>query len=164
VIAGPVAGVDDPAELHRRLAEGDAALAQHPDVSYYVDEVAPLVDGDAVRWVGGVAGLQKERWLQSARVLLATIRWAEPGATGVVEALGRGIPVIGSPLGVLPSLVEHGVTGYLSADEDELAGYLGQLEGIDPSTCRSAVAAWTPEAMARGYLALYDTVLRRAGR
>ena len=164
VIAGPVAGVDDPAELHRRLDEGDPALAQHPDVSYYVDEVAPLVDGDAVRWVGGVAGLEKERWLQSARVLLATIRWAEPGATGVVEALGRGVPVIGSPLGVLPSLVEHGVTGYLSADEDELAGYLGQLDGIDPSTCRSAVAAWTPEAMARGYLALYDTVLRKAGR
>jgi len=163
VIAGPVAGIDSPADLERRLADGDQGLAHHPDVRFYLDRLEPLVDGTQVQWIGGVSGDDKERLLQSARALLAPLRWAEPGATGVVEALGRGVPVIGTPLGVIPSLVEHGVTGYLAQSEDEFASYLHQLDEIDPAACRAAVSAWTPEQMTRRYLDLYDKVLEEAG-
>ena len=159
VLAGPVAGVGDPEELAARLADPADALHAHPDVAYWRDEVAPLVDGDLVRWVGGVAGPDKERWLQSARVLFTPIRWAEPGATSVIEALGRGIPVVGTPLGVLPSLVHEGVTGFLASSEDELALALAQVDSLDPGACRESVAAWTPAAMAARYLALYHRVL-----
>lgn len=131
-------------------------LAAHPDVRFFVDEVAPLLDGEQVRWVGGVAGTAKERLLQSARALLAPNRWAEPGATGVVEALTRGVPVVATPLGVLPTLVEHGVTGWLAADEAGLATGLAQVTRLDRAACRAAAARWTPAAMARGYLDLYD--------
>jgi len=164
VLAGPVAGVADPEELDRRLADGDPVLAQHPDVQYYRHRVAPLVDGELVRWVGGVHGEEKERLLQSARALLATIRWAEPGATGVVEALRRGVPVVGTPLGVLPSLVTHGRTGFLAADEEALTQCLDRLDEIDPADCRAASAGWTPEAMARGYLDLYERLLEENRR
>jgi glycosyltransferase involved in cell wall biosynthesis len=161
VLAGPVAGVGDPGELERRLREGDATLASHPDVQYFVDEVRPLLDGDRVRWVGGVGGLEKERLLRSARALLAPNRWAEPGATGVVEALTRGVPAVATPLGALPSLIEHGVTGFLGDTEDDLADCLRQLHRIDPSACRAAAAAWTPRAMAEKYVALYHRLLER---
>jgi glycosyltransferase involved in cell wall biosynthesis len=161
VLAGPVAGVGDPGELERRLREGDATLASHPDVQYFVDEVRPLLDGDRVRWLGGVGGLEKERLLQSARALLAPNRWAEPGATGVVEALTRGVPAVATPLGALPSLIQHGVTGFLGDTEDELADCLQQLHRIDPSACRAAAAAWTPRAMAEKYVALYHRLLER---
>lgn len=164
VLAGPVAGVDDPIELDRRLAAGDSALEAHPDVRFYVSQVAPLIDGTNVRWIGGVADLEKERLLQSALALLAPIRWPEPGGTAVVEALARGVPVVGTPLGVLPSLVEHGVTGYLGRSEDDLAGFVRQADRIDPAECQAAVANWTPKEMARRYLDLYDNLLRHAGR
>lgn len=164
VLAGPVAGVGDPAELERRLADGDEALAAHPDVRFWREEVAPLVDGVRVRWVGGVAGEEKERLLQSARALLAPLRWAEPGATGVVEALGRGVPVVGTAMGVLPSLVEHGVTGYLEDDEDGLVAALARVDAIDPAACRAAVARWTPAEMAARYLELYEKLLAGTGR
>jgi glycosyltransferase involved in cell wall biosynthesis len=158
VIAGPVAGVDDPAKL-RRLLASDPSLAEHPDVRYFTEQVEPLIDGDTVRWVGGVQGEAKERLLQSARVLLATNRWAEPGATGVVEALGRGVPVVATPLGVLPSLVRHGVTGYLADSEDALVEALLQLDDLDRTACRAAGAAWTPRDMAQAYVSLYDQLL-----
>jgi glycosyltransferase involved in cell wall biosynthesis len=161
VLAGPVAGIGDPHELRQRLDQGDTALASHPDVRYFVEEVLPHVDGENVSWVGGVAGDDKERLLRSSRALLATIRWAEPGATGVVEALGRGIPVVGTPLGVLPSLVEHGVTGLLGRTEDELTALLSDLDSIDPDACRASVTAWTPRAMAERYLELYRTLIAR---
>ncbi|MGL5857822.1 MAG: glycosyltransferase, partial [Angustibacter sp.] len=156
VLAGPVAGIGDPAELERRLADNDPALLQHPDVRYWRQEVAPLVDGAQVRWVGGLAGAAKERVLRSALALLAPNRWAEPGATGVVEALSRGVPVVGTPLGVLPSLLHDGVTGYLSSTEDGLVAGLTRAATLDPDECRASVADWTPAAMARRYLELYD--------
>jgi glycosyltransferase involved in cell wall biosynthesis len=158
VLAGPVVGVDDPAEL-RRLLASDPSLAEHPDVRYFTEQVEPLIDGDTVRWVGGVQGEAKERLLQSARVLLATNRWAEPGATGVVEALGRGVPVVATPLGVLPSLVRHGVTGYLADSEDALVEALLELDDLDRTACRAAGAAWTPRDMAQAYVSLYDQLL-----
>ncbi|RJU00353.1 glycosyltransferase [Arthrobacter frigidicola] len=162
VLAGPVAGINDPEELDRRLAAGDAQLMSHPDVAYFQDEVRPLLDGDRYRWIGGIGGEVKERVLRSARVLLAPNQWAEPGATGVVEALSRGVPVVGTPLGVLPSLVQHGRTGFLAADEQELARFLSKLDTILAEDCIEAASVWTPEAMAASYLRLYDQLLSEA--
>jgi glycosyltransferase involved in cell wall biosynthesis len=164
VLAGPVAGIDDPDELRHRLAAGDPSLTDHPDVEFFRSHVAPHLDGLRARWVGGVSGEAKERLLRSARALLTPIRWAEPGATAVVEALARGIPVVGTPLGVLPTLVQHGVTGYLAEDETELAGWLGKLDQIDPSACREAARQWTPSAMAARYVELYHRLLDGAAR
>ncbi|MCY7396945.1 MAG: glycosyltransferase [Nocardioides sp.] len=159
VLAGPVAGIDDPHELERRLAEGDAQLAGHPDVRYFLDHVQPLLNDTDVRWVGAISGAAKERLLQSARVLLSPLRWAEPGATAVVEALTRGVPVVATPLGVLPSLVTHGKNGYLAQDETEMALWLGKLDAIEAETCRSSAARWTPRAMATSYVDLYRKLL-----
>jgi glycosyltransferase involved in cell wall biosynthesis len=164
VLAGPVAGIDDPDELRHRLAAGDPSLTDHPDVEFFRSHVAPHLDGLRARWGGGVSGEAKERLLRSARALLTPIRWAEPGATAVVEALARGIPVVGTPLGVLPTLVQHGVTGYLAEDETELAGWLGKLDQIDPSACREAARQWTPSAMAARYVELYHRLLDGAAR
>jgi glycosyltransferase involved in cell wall biosynthesis len=161
VLAGPVAGVDDPAVLERRLAEDDPLLTHHPDVRYFVDCVAPHLDGGSARWVGGVGGVEKERLLRSARVLLTPIRWAEPGATAVVEALVRGVPVVGTTLGVLPALVEHGRNGYLADQEDELARWLGKIDALDPDECRASAAQWTPRAMATSYVDLYQRLLEQ---
>jgi glycosyltransferase involved in cell wall biosynthesis len=164
VLAGPVAGIDDPRELEARLDDGDPSLTGHPDVEYFRDHVAPHLDGVRARWVGSVSGEAKERLLRSARALLTPIRWAEPGATAVVEALARGIPVVGTPLGVLPTLVQHGVTGYLAQDETELAGWLGKLDEIDPAACREAARQWTPGTMAARYIDLYHRLLDGGSR
>lgn len=161
ILAGPVAGIGDVDELHERIDGGDADLLAHPDVSFYVESVRPLLDGDLVRWVGGVAGERKERLLRGARALMTPNRWAEPGATGVVEALTRGIPVIGTPLGVLPSLVEHDRTGFLVDDEQAMAQALAEVDRISPADCIAAAAQWTPQRMAEQYLELYDEMIRR---
>jgi glycosyltransferase involved in cell wall biosynthesis len=163
VLAGPVAGVNDPGVLATRLAAPTDPLHLHPDVAYWRDEVAPHVDGDLVRWVGGVGGTRKEELLQAARVLLTPIRWAEPGATAVVEALSRGIPVVGTRLGVLPSLVRDGVTGFLTNDEEGLEQALGRIDELDRQACRASVAAWTPGAVAERYVELYHRLLSASG-
>jgi glycosyltransferase involved in cell wall biosynthesis len=156
VLAGPVGRAAS-------LAEIDEIDAAEDDVTYWREEVAPLVDGRQVRWVGSVGGAEKATLLRSARALLMPVQWEEPGATVVAEALAEGTPVIALRRGVLPSLVDHGVTGYVADDEDGLAEAVGQLAAIDVAACRrAAVERFSPAVMAERYLVLYDEVRRRA--
>ncbi len=160
VLAGPVGPYTTPEALAAALADGSAT---HRDVPYWCEEVAPLLDGVQRRWVGVVGGADKAALLAGAAALLMPVRWEEPGATVVVEALAAGTPVVATARGALPELVEHGVTGFLAQDDAELPGLLARLGEIDRAACRRAWAQrFTPAHMARGYLAAYAEVLRRA--
>lgn len=162
-IAGPVGPVRSPADLAGALE--DRNLRRAEDVAYYLDEVRPHEDGETIRWIGTVAGAPKRALLLEAKALLFPIQWEEPGGTAVIEALAVGTPVIGMRRGVLPDLVEHGVTGFLADTEEEFAAYLDRVDEINPAAChRIARERFSPAAMAVRYLAMYDEVLTRTGR
>lgn len=132
------------------------------DASYYRERVQPFED-DRRRWIGAVAGEPKQELLSRARALLCPIRWEEPGGTAVIEALASGTPVIGFRRGCMSLLVEHGVTGFLADDEEELAGYLDRVDEIEPDACRRAAEEkFSSGAMAERYLSLYDKLIERA--
>jgi len=163
VLAGPVGGQHDAAALRAALEDPASPVRGYPDVSYFLEEVEPLLDGETVRWVGSVAGAEKDALLAAARAVLFPIRWEEPGGTAVIEALSAGTPVVGMARGCLPSLVEHGVTGWLADTEEELAGYLTRVDELDPVACRrQAEERFAPPVMARQYEELYVEVLRRS--
>ncbi|SCG49129.1 Glycosyltransferase involved in cell wall bisynthesis [Micromonospora echinaurantiaca] len=158
VLAGPVGPYHRPADL---TAAGDEAR-QNPDVRFFLDEVAPHVDGDLVRWVGTVAGQERDDLLAGARATLFPLRWEEPGGTAVVESLALGTPVVATARGCLPELIEHGRTGLLTKDEEELGELLLAASLLDPGECRrEAAVRFTPAVMAREYVRLYDQVRRR---
>lgn len=160
VLAGPVGPCHDAAALA-------AADDTNPDVRYWREQVEPLVDGQRVRWVGTVAGTERDDLVASATAALFPIDWEEPGGTAVVEALALGTPVVGFRRGCLPELVEHGRTGLLvdPGDEDALAAALTDAGDLDPGECRrEAARRFTPARMADRYLRLYDDVLARSGR
>jgi glycosyltransferase involved in cell wall biosynthesis len=162
VLAGPVGPYHRPADLAR-----DDVDETNPDVRYWREEVEPLVDGRRVRWIGTVAGEERDGLVASARATLQPIDWEEPGGTAVVESLALGTPVVGYRRGCLPELVEHGRTGLLvdPGDEDALAAALGEMDALDPDACRrEAARRFTPSRMAGRYLRLYDKVLARSGR
>jgi glycosyltransferase involved in cell wall biosynthesis len=167
VLAGPVAGARTQEELSLGLADG--SLHRNADVSYWLEEVAPHVDGNQVRWIGTVDGPAKHDLLSRARALLMPIRWEEPGATVVAEALAAGTPVVGTARGCLPSLVDDGVTGFLVDAVDPvdtvtaLAERLNAVDQLDSAACRRAAEErFSPTRMAEQYLAHYAEVLRRA--
>lgn len=163
VLAGPVGGQPDRASLEAALADPAHPVAGYPDVRWFLEHVDPLLDDDRARWIGSVSGAEKEDLLRRSRAVLFPIRWPEPGGTAVCEALAAGTPVIAHPRGCLPSLVEHGVTGFLAEDEDAFVAALHRLDEIDPAACASAAAGrFAPAVMADGYEALYAEVLHRA--
>ncbi|RLP94893.1 glycosyltransferase family 4 protein [Micromonospora sp. BL4] len=160
VLAGPVGPYHRPADL---AAAGDEAR-QNPDVRFFLDEVAPHVDGDLVRWVGTVAGQERDDLLASARASLFPLRWEEPGGTAVVESLALGTPVVATARGCLPELIEHGRTGLLTTDEEELGELVLAAELLDADECRRVAAQrFTPAVMAQRYVELYQRVRQLAG-
>src|SRR4029453_4985851 len=104
------------------LADPTSPVRGYPDVRWFLDSVAPLLDDDSLRWIGSVAGHEKADLLRRSRAVLFPVRWEEPGGTAACEALAAGTPVVAMARGCLPSLVEPGVTGFLAADEPGFSG------------------------------------------
>ncbi|MGX5653616.1 glycosyltransferase [Geodermatophilus nigrescens] len=164
VLAGPVAGRPDEATLRADLADPRTGLQGDRDVRYFLDEVAPLLDGIHARWIGTVTGQAKDDLLRHARAALFPIDWDEPGGTAVCEALTAGTPVVAMARGCLPSLVEDGVTGLLAEDEAGFGDALRRLEDIDPAACMAAAdERFAPAVMAEAYERLYGEVVSRTG-
>ena len=135
------------------------------DAAHHAAEVAPHLDGRAVRWLGAVGGADRARLLGSARALLHLISFDEPFGLSVAEAMATGTPVIATRRGAMPELIEDGVTGFLVDDPDEAPEAIARLGEIDRRACRARVEAlFTDARMAAGHERLYRALLaERAG-
>jgi glycosyltransferase involved in cell wall biosynthesis len=162
VLAGPVGGQPDRVALDAALADPASPVRGYPDVRWFLEHVEPWLDGDRARWIGSVRDPVKSDLLRRSRAVLFPLRWDEPGGTAVCEALAAGTPVVAMARGCLPSLVDHGVTGFLAEGEADVTAALGRLDELDPWACAAtARRRFAPAVMADGYEELYTQVLRR---
>ena len=70
--------------------------------------------------------------------------WMENSPLVIYESFAMGLPVIGSAIGGIPELVEHGVQGYLFEPENdaELAQYINKIVDADSAQMRENALAW----------------------
>ena len=101
--------------------------------------------------------------LRGAKAVLFPIDWPEPFGLVMAEAMACGTPVIATPRGAVPEVVEHGVTGWIVEVEDyadAAAALLGRVGEIDPASCRARVARYfSKAAMVAGYEKAYARAL-----
>ena len=64
--------------------------------------------------------------IKSSKVLLMTSRFEGTPMT-VLEAQCMGVPIVSTPVDGLLKVVEHGVNGFLSDNDDELAKYAAEI-------------------------------------
>ena len=138
-----------------------AGPVQPGQKEFFRTQIAPHLDDDRVRYVGEVGGDVKQRLFASARALLMPIRWAEPFGMVMVEALSAGTPVIAFPEGAAPEIVDHGTTGYLVDDEEQMARAIAEVHLLDPRVCRAQARRQFDKAeVAARYEATYRAVIR----
>jgi glycosyltransferase involved in cell wall biosynthesis len=123
-----------------------AKMCEQAEHDYFDERIRPLLGGD-IDYIGEVGGDQKLRLLAGASCLLNPIAWPEPFGMVMIEALACGTPVIATPCGASPELIDHGVTGFLAADHDSLVTALRHVAGLDRARCRTV--AETRFSMAR---------------
>jgi glycosyltransferase involved in cell wall biosynthesis len=155
---------------HRAIAiarEAGLPLVIVGDVTPYLeesepfarDEVLPHVDGRGVVHHRRLPNAEVHRLMSRAKAFLFPISWEEPFGLVVVEAMAAGAPVIATPRGSLPELVEHGVTGFLGETDEQLADDVRRVGEIDRAACRRRAAErFGLDRMVSEYEALYASL------
>lgn len=122
---------------------------------YYDEVVRPLLDDD----VTVTFDADQEAVLQlliDARSLIMPIRWEEPFAMVMLEAMATGTPVVALRRGAVPELVRPGLTGLVCEADEGLPAALHEATALDPAACVAHVAEnFSTQRMAAGYEAIY---------
>jgi glycosyltransferase involved in cell wall biosynthesis len=79
----------------------------------------------------------------------------------MIEAMACGTPIVTRRCGATPEVVEHGRTGFVCDDDEEVAVALRRIDRLDRATCRGTVATrFSVERMADDYEAVYRRLVR----
>ncbi|MDD2859241.1 MAG: glycosyltransferase family 4 protein [Candidatus Nanopelagicales bacterium] len=100
------------------------------DEEYFATEVAPWLGEPGIDYVGPVGPVERDALLGGAIALLHLIDFDEPFGLSVVESLAAGTPVIASPRGSMPELIDDGRTGFLVSDA---AGAAAAARAVTPA-------------------------------
>ena len=126
---------------------------------YFEAEVKPHLGGD-IHYAGEVDRNHKLGLVGGALALLNPIRWDEPFGLNRIEALACGTPVIAAPRGAAPEIVDHGITGFLTATTDEAVAAVSWVAELDRHACRTAAETrFSAHRMAADHLALYHDII-----
>jgi glycosyltransferase involved in cell wall biosynthesis len=133
-------------------------MREQDEMRYFQEVIKPLL-GTNEDFVGEVDDAAKYRLMGEALAFLNPIQWSEPFGLVMIEALATGTPVVGTPYGSAPEIIDHGRTGYLGATE-RLAGFVQEAGSISRAACRTAAEErFSEERMVMEHLRLYEELL-----
>jgi glycosyltransferase involved in cell wall biosynthesis len=136
-----------------------AKLREPAERDYFDAEVRPLLCSD-VEFLGELGSAEKLELVGDSFALVNPMQWAEPFGLVMVEALATGTPVVATPVGSAPELVDDGVTGYLRTDVPTLAAALLDAPRLDRAACRAAVCdRFSSERMVAEHIRLYEELV-----
>jgi glycosyltransferase involved in cell wall biosynthesis len=144
-------------------------VGKGPDESRLKELALRLGLGEEVRFLGSLARpAVAQRYREADLFTLPSS--AEAFGNVFAEALASGLPIVGSTVGGIPELVEHGTNGLLvgPGEPQALAQAIDYLAG-DPELRRQMGARNRAKAEAtlqwcqvtKQYLSIYDTLVRR---
>jgi glycosyltransferase involved in cell wall biosynthesis len=141
-----------------------AAKVDPSDRMYFEAEVEPLLNHPLIEFVGEISDAEKSEFIGNAMALVCPYDWPEPFGLVLIEAFACGTPVVAYRRGSIPEIIDHGVTGYICDNLDEMVDAVGQVPLIDRKQCRTAFdERFTADRMARDYVALYERLLLEDG-
>lgn len=153
---------------HLRLA----GLATHVEHERELHEIVRRLSlGDAVDFLGGLSPEELAREMGRAAVMTLVSR-QETLPVAILEAMAAGRPVVASPVGGIPRVVEDGKTGFLvphgqpAALAAKLRILLTDVETrrrLGANARREAVARFTLASVSRRTLDVYHEVIRQGG-
>lgn len=156
----PGKGVLQAIEVSRRVGIPLRLAAAEND--YYRSEIAPLVDGSHVSYVGEVDFAGKVALYGGARALLYPVQAGEPFGLVLAEAMACGTPAAALDCGAVREVVDDNVTGGIFTDIDAMARGLDRVLALDRRRVyHHAVARFGVDRMVDEYVAAYHAVLEQ---
>ena len=133
------------------------------DREYFDREIAPRLDGEAVRYVGPIGPRDRDTLLGSAVALLHLVEFPEPFGLSMIEAMACGTPVIARRRGSVPEVIDEGVTGFVVDDVAGAIAAVDRARSLDRRGVRTRAAErFSRDRMVDDYLRVYERVLAGA--
>jgi glycosyltransferase involved in cell wall biosynthesis len=141
-----------------------AAKIDAVDRTYFDEAIEPLMTCPPIEFLGEIGDRQKNELLGGAAALVFPIDWPEPFGLVMIEAMACGTPVIAWGGGSVAEVIDPGETGFIVQSEDEAVEAVARIDSIDRAHVRRVFERrFSARAMARGYVEVYERVLRRGG-
>ena len=132
------------------------------DTEFFETEIAPLIDGKQIEYLGEVSHAEKAQLMGKAAVTLFPITWREPFGLVMIESMATGTPVIAMNLGSVPEVISHGVTGFVCQNIEEMADVIPKALELNRQVCREYVEnKFTVTQMVNGYEAVYEKIIQQ---
>lgn len=125
---------------------------------YYESEISPHLNGK-IEHLGDVPRETLREVVGRARALVMPLRWDEPFGLVVVEAMALGTPVVAWRRGAMPELINHGGDGFLVDSVEHAVEAVARVGELDPVQVRHGSSRFSRQAMARGYVRVYQEIL-----
>jgi glycosyltransferase involved in cell wall biosynthesis len=139
-----------------------AAKVDKVDETYFREQIAPLLSGPGVEFVGEIDERGKAEFLGEAQALLFPIDWPEPFGLVMIEAMACGTPVLAFRQGSVPEIIDQGVTGAVVDTMEEAVRMLPQVLALDRHAVRRRFEQrFSSARMATDYVALYRSLLEQ---
>jgi glycosyltransferase involved in cell wall biosynthesis len=136
-----------------------AKLREPAEREYYDAKVKPLLCSD-VEFLGELDYAEKLELLGGSFALVNPMQWAEPFGLVMIEALATGTPVVATPVGSAPEIVDDGVTGYLRTGIPALAAAILDASRLDRASCRAVAARrFSSQRMVDEHIRVYEELL-----
>jgi glycosyltransferase involved in cell wall biosynthesis len=159
-IKGAHAAIEMARRAGRRLILAGNRVESEEGRQYWKSRIEPHLGEPGIEYVGPVNDEQKNELLGRAAAMIVPIEWDEPFGIVFAESLACGTPVISSPRGALPEIVENGRHGFLVNSVDDGVAAIGKLAQIDRRACRMrAESHFSQSVVCDAYLDLYQSLL-----
>ena len=133
-----------------------------PEYEYWQKKIKPHIDQKQIIYKGFVSKKELYPYLAKARAFIFPLQWDEPFGLTIIESLATGTPVIALSRGSLPELVDHGKTGFLCENMEQMCQAVKNINTIKPADCREKVERFfTIEKMVDGYEKAYHNVIKQ---
>lgn len=133
------------------------------DQEFYDRELAHLVDGEQIRYIGEVDHEEKVALLSNAEATLCPVEWPEPFGLVLIESMACGTPVFALRDGSIPEVIDHGQSGYVADSVEELTRAVADCGRYDRRRVRQvAEERFSVERMASDHERLYERLADRS--
>lgn len=128
---------------------------------------------ESAKFIGRLNREDIDKFYSKARFAIVPSIWYETFGIVIIEAMANRLPVIGSNIGGIPEIIEHGKTGFLvkPGDPDDLANKM-KLLWDNPDLCRrmgeagreKAVREYSEEAYYKKLMDIYEHAMLIHGK